>query len=185
MIPYTPLLLVAAAQALVRPLDVPLPPRPTRPVRYDGLHLATAIAAPPEASLDGGMSFIDHVGYWSHFDARLGVSAWPHPRHLALPAFLTARSVAPCLRLEGHPGDLVVRMDADGRPSAIGVVLATLHRIAGVLGGAHECHVAWGDPFGAPIASHEHCWLSPARGDRFIAWYLPPSVRDLALRRAA
>lgn len=72
MLPLSPRLLISAAQAFLGLGEDP-GPRPGQVVQLF-LH---GVRQPDTSAW--GAAFIHHAGYWSHFDARVGVSSWPLP----------------------------------------------------------------------------------------------------------
>ena len=52
------------------------------------------------------VAFIDHCGYWSHFDERSGTSAWPVPEGLDVRALGMFGAEAGLLRDDPEEGDI-------------------------------------------------------------------------------
>lgn len=169
----SPILLIAAAQALIA--------RPTLVLhRPHGSPLR-----PADAAIDG-MRFVQHAGYWSHFNPRIGASTWPFDQSSSLVELTLRACQWDVVRERGEAGDLVVRSGDDGLPARIGIVLHVEHRIhiPGVF--AIKCDIAWGlpRPGDRPAAELKREWVRPEQGDRFVAWYDAPEPRA-ALRRVA
>lgn len=169
----SPILLIGAAQALVA--------RPTLV-----LHRPSGMPSRPVEGAMDGMRFVQHAGYWSHFNARIGASTWPFDQSPSLTELALRASQWGILRERGEAGDLVVRRGDDGFPNRIGIVVHVEHRIhiPGVF--AIKCDIAWGlpRPGDRPAAELKREWVRPEQGDRFVAWYDAPEPRA-ALRRVA
>lgn len=161
MIPLSPALLIATANAFVGMAEE----------REDG----SSPGAPGRAAWH--TSFVQHVGYWSHYDQRYLRSSWPLPR------------TADCNELAAFAAE----HDALGeRPVAGDVFLLwsprTLEFVrAGIVvsveeGGRsrrnepwYECHTIEGDTdqsmaLGGGMTLRHLRRLSAERGDRFVRW---------------
>lgn len=175
MIPCSPILLIAAAQALTPgarihdacSLDVT--PRP--------------VGRPRESAMEDptGMTFVHQAGYWSHYDTRLGVSSWPLDPQWSLREVHAMAQRFELLQRDGDAGDLFIRCDATGTPASVGIVLARQGRLS--LPGEEptwECAALWGSS-----EALEGRWCRASRGDRYLPWYWMPHYRTFTPRRAA
>lgn len=154
----SPILLVAATQALVA--------RPSLAVHRahaDSLH---------DEHAPNGMKLVQHAGYWSHYNARMGVSSWPFAPGINLTELLLLSERWGILREHGEVGDVVVRAPAGGEGAHVGIVMHVEHRVH--LPGCElaQCDVAWehrgwGD---RPSARLARAWIRPSVGDRYIGW---------------
>ena len=174
MIPRSPILLLAAAQALAQ--------------RSAG-HAATIRRQAADGPVtDAGAHFVHLAGYWSHHDPTLSVSSWPYSRRWSAADIVRHAQRHKLLGTRGSAGDLVVIHDARGTPRRLGVVLAVLE-CAGLprQGLSLRCDVLWGDAArgGTPRIERQQAWFSAEQGDRFIQWYLAPDGRDQSLRWVA
>lgn len=180
MIRHSPILLIAAAQALV-------PEGSVGPC-------ADARRMPPGDAT--GMQFVHRAGYWSHFDAKVGVSSWPLDVRWTLGEVHAVAAQHGMLQLDGSPGDLLIRCNAQGVPTRVGVVLAAVDRLQ-LPGEAPTwtCHALWegghaprtsgGSDASMDPAVRESPWFQGGRGDRFLPWYWMPHFSRVAPRRAA
>ena len=172
MIPPSPILLIAAAQAMSR----------------DARVTAAALCPVEGEEAASGMSFIHHAGFWSHYDAQVGASSWPLDPRWSLHDVMEVAGRLELLQLNGSAGDLLVSCSEDGRPARIGVVLATGERMQ-LPGEAPtwECDALWGGHTGlsgrTSLGSQGGSWFRGGRGDRYLPWYLMPHYRSLTLRR--
>lgn len=164
--PRSPILLVAAAQALV----ADTPPSSVRDARR--FRDATAKTAAGD-----GFAFVQHVGYWSHFNARVARSAWPFQGACSLHTMARLAASWGVLRDRGDVGDLVVRYAPDGVHCSVGIVVHVDHRQSLPPGlQLTACSIARGSGewAGRPRAVLHREWVRPDTGDRFIAWHEAP-----------
>ena len=158
-----------------------------------------AIAANPD---DAGWSatFVNHAGYWSHFDFRMGTSVWPLPATSScteLAAFAAQHLVLAADAPEA--GDVYLLWSPAKRQFVrAGIVLSRSRRFRYPSGRKfYECLTIDGDTAsdgairGGRTAVVERV-LSPSRGDRLIRWPLlelmpgeQPTSEESPLRRAA
>ena len=167
--------------------------------RYRVPNVVAEAAANPT---DGGWSaaFVQHVGYWSHFDYRMDMSAWPLPHTAScteLADFAASHSVitddAP------EPGDIYLLWSPAKKVFVrAGIVLAKNARIQYPnRRTGYECLTVDGDTTRHGLLRGPHTALtervlSPEAGDRFIRWRLlerklraRPRAASLPNRRAA
>jgi hypothetical protein len=169
----SPILLVAAAQVLVM--------RP--PLRVHGK--AKTNTNMDEAAPDG-MRFVQHVGYWSHYNSRFRASAWPFRGPLTLAELLLVCDEWGILREHGEIGDLVVRGGFDATRPTIGIVMNVEQRSLLPRAGLAKCDIAWEVPHWGerPRAELRNEWVRIPAGDRYVAWHDAPRRRS-AIARAA
>lgn len=168
MITCSPILLVAAAQAMAR----------------DDRALVDTSSLTDRESMSTGMPFIHHAGYWSHFDAQVGVSSWPLDPRWSLAEVVRVAKRLGLLQLDGGPGDLLVTCTEDGQPLHIGIVLAAGARMEFPREApTWECEALWATL--TARGSRRGAWFRGGRGDRFIPWYWMPHYNSLTLRRRA
>lgn len=168
MIPCSPILLVAAAQAMAR----------------DDRTVVGASSMSDGDAMATGMPFIHHAGYWSHYEEQLGVSSWPLDPRWSLAQVVQMAKRFELLQLDGSPGDLLVTCNEDGTPSHIGIVLAAGDRLQFPCEApTWECEALWGTLTGR--GSRRGAWFRGGRGDRFIPWYWMPHYHSLTPRRRA
>lgn len=153
---------------------------------------------------DGGWSaaFVHHVGYWSHYDPRLGASVWPLP---ATPSCTDLAGFAAMhfVLVSDKPqrGDIYLQWSPAKKAFArAGIVLGRTRRIryaSGRIG--HGCLTVDGDttPDGflrGPYTAIVERVLCFAAGDRLIRWPLLertyvderiPAATESTRRRAA
>lgn len=145
-------------------------------------------------------AFVHHVGYWSHFDYRVGTSVWP------LPASSNCEELATFaerhLVLTTDPpqiGDIYLLWSpARKRFVRAGIVLACTQPLGFPSGRTgYECLTIDGDTTGTgslrgPCTAIVRRVLSPGAGDRLIRWpeidlysYERPIFAESAVQRAA
>ena len=183
----TPSFLIAAANAFV---GLELSPTHTRIGLWELIHREvncgqTKSSGPagarrpravgPRGTWDAAFAY--HVGFWSHYDDRFGVSSWPLPpvaSAQALGRFATAHGM---LEQEPLPGDLFLLYSAARKTYVrTGVVVRVDEEGAYTSGGRYDnCVVIEGDTNaerdhrGGKVLRHLRK-LSAERGDCFIRW---------------
>lgn len=168
MITCSPILLIAAAQAMAKD---------------DGTREAMAVRD-ERAGESSGMAFIHHAGYWSHFDAQVGASSWPLDVRWTVADVVAVARRYDLLQLHGGPGDLLVRYSGDGALVRVGIVVSTGDRVQFPHESpTWECGVLWSSR--APGEMGRSMWFQGERGDRFIPWYWLPNFRSETFRRRA
>jgi hypothetical protein len=169
----SPILLVAAAQVLVM--------RPTLRVHSKSKPETKRDEAAPD-----GMRFVQHVGYWSHYNVRFQASAWPFRGQLTLAELLLVCDEWGILRERGEIGDLVVRGGLHATRPTVGIVMNVEQRSLLPRAGLTKCDIAWEVPHWGdrPRAELRNEWVRIAAGDRYVAWHDAPRRRS-AIARAA
>jgi hypothetical protein len=151
---------------------------------------------------DGGWSatFVQHAGYWSHFDYRMGTSVWPLPATSSCTELATFAAQHFVLAADApEPGDVYLLWSPAKRLFVrAGIVLSRSRRFRYPSGRRfYECLTIDGDTAddgalrGGRTAVVRRV-LSPSSGDRLIRWTLlevmaveRPSCEEFPLRRAA
>ena len=145
-------------------------------------------------------SFVQHAGYWSHFDHRQGASVWPLPASSScaeLAAFAASRSVLAADAPEA--GDVYLLWSPAKKAFVRAGIVVSRHRPLGYPSGraGYECLTIDADTtrdgsLRGPCTAIVKRTLCPAAGDRLIRWPLlepMPSeyafAADSPLRRAA
>jgi hypothetical protein len=185
--PLCPALLLTFAQALVDDAAA-----------VDARDDSTPAADTQEAGWSA--TFVHHAGYWSHFDYRMGTSAWPLPATsncTELAAFAAQHLVLAADAPEA--GDVYLLWSPAKRMFVrAGIVLSRSRRLRYPSGRRYyECLTIDGDTAddgavrGGRTAVVQRV-LSPSKGDRLIRWPLiellsaeQPARADVPLRRAA
>lgn len=209
--PLSPAILTTFALALVddaavsdtcgRTLSAALA-RPHRAADAEAGDSGPAASTDATTTEDEGWSaaFVQHAGYWSHFDHRLGTSVWPLPHRAGcneLAAFAARHFVLAAD--EPEAGDIYLLWSpAKKRFVRAGILLSRSRRFRYPSGGKrYECLTIDGDTNrdGALRGSDTavvHRVLSPSSGDRLIRWTLLDVIAiertwtdELPLRRAA
>jgi hypothetical protein len=162
--------------------------------------VAALSAAADDMSCAWSTSFVQHVGYWSHFDHRQGMSVWPLPPVPSctdLAAF--AASHFALVAEAPEPGDIYL-LWSPARKLFVraGIVLGCTHQFRQRrVGIGYECLTIDGDttPRGSlrgPYTAIVKRVLSPDAGDRLIRWPLIELLKsertwstEFLLRRAA
>ena len=156
MIRLTPILLVGAAQAVA------------------------ARAAEGASRPDDSLGFVQHVGYWSHFDPVVAASSWPFVGVNTLGAMAREAERLAVLGPQPMEGALVLVGDArerprimqggdefraDGEYCRVGVVTRVVRRSRLPRDFVSGCEVIWGR------GAREVCVFDAGRGDRFVHWW--------------
>ena len=175
----SPILLLSAAHAMARGGVVAGP----------GVACAgTVPARDVEQALERDLAFVHHVGYWSHYDARLRCSSWPFgayrsgddfARRAAAMGVLSTRAVSGAIALQR------VRGEETWYRAAIVATVTERGRLPGDRRARCEIVV----PRPAPRQQDGACeerWFDPAAGDRFVHWWeMRRGVELACLGRAA
>lgn len=173
MIPCSPILLVAAANALAR---------------HAGCKWEGAVRRAEGGRGSDGARFVQLAGMAAHYDSGLGISSWPLRAGSTLAQFLAPLVRADLLLDEGSSGDLLVALDRGGSAQRVGIVIGVLRRRRSAERlEMCECDVLWGEvrAGGGVVAVRQRGWFGASRGYRFAPWYLLRDVQRDLVRRPA
>ena len=138
---------------------------------------AIDVAPKAESSASWNIRFLDHCGYWSHYDHRSRHSSWPIPQRLGaheLAAFGASRDI---LRKIPSPGDLFLQYARRQSSFVHAGVVVLVNDTGSMDAGApyFDVYTIEGDTDHAGRlrggrAMRVRRRLSPSLGDRFLRW---------------
>lgn len=146
------------------------------------------VATPDALPTDGGWStaFVHHVGFWSHFDYRLGSSVWPLPATASCTELATFAARHFVLAADApEPGDIYLLWSPAKKLFVrAGIILSRSRRIRYPSGRkCYSCLTIDGDTtrdgqLRGPHTVLVQRMISPAAGDRLIRWSLIESTGE-------
>ncbi len=147
------------------------------------------------AATDGAMStdvtFVQHCGYWSHYDPKARTSAWPLPHGLTAGEMATYGTLYGALRDEPRAGDIFLQWAPRVKSVVhVGIVVEVL--ASGRFSPTHPYHDVYTlegdtDALGRRRGGRSmrvRRRLSAAQGDRYLRW-TAMEFRDVLLPQLA
>jgi hypothetical protein len=185
MIPLSPVLLIAAAGALMDGA------RAEGDLARSAERFRAGVGPDGAGSDRWDVAFVHHAGYWAHFDHRTGKSTWPLPGVTDCEELAAFARTSHVLSIEPAPGEVFLLWSPSKRRFVhAGIVLAAERfGVGGLERARYECHTMEGNItatgcMGGDRLARVRRILAPGRGDRTVRWAdLTP--RAVATRRRA
>jgi hypothetical protein len=114
--------------------------------------------------------FVHHVGYWSHFDHRVGKSSWPLPDALGCAALAKWARKRRIITEEPREGDVFLHRSSPSRPfTHVGIIAAVDCMVVSPDGNVEYLCATIESARGARVVKRSRRFV-PDNGDCFIRW---------------